>query len=447
MRQEQSFLRAVCRLAVPAALQSMLQASFSIVDQIMIGQLGSVNVAGIGLAGKFSSIYSVIIAAVGTAAGIMISQYMGQGDRQKVRKSFYLNLAVGAGIAVGFTGICTVFPSQIMSLYTKDLRTASVSAGYLTIIGGTFLPMAGAVLLSTMFRCMEMARLPLYAGIASAVCNTGLNYILIFGKCGCAPMGVKGAAAATLISQFVNVLIMAGLMLRHGECLRKCWNFQETASKFNWKQYFNILFPVLACEFMWSLGENVYAVIYGRVGTEASAAMTLTNPVQGLMIGALCGLSQAAGVIVGKKLGNKEYEEAYRASEKLIWYGFAGSAVLSLLLIILSGYYVEIYQVESHVKQLTRHILCAYAVIAPFKVENMILGGGIIRSGGKTKYIMFIDMIGTWLFGVPLGLAAAFVLHLSIPYVYFLLSLEECVRFGISVVVFRRRKWMQKLGQ
>lgn len=110
MRQEQSFLRAVCRLAVPAALQSMLQASFSIVDQIMIGQLGSVNVAGIGLAGKFSSIYSVIIAAVGTAAGIMISQYMGQGDRQKVRKSFYLNLAVGAGIAVGFTGICTAGP-------------------------------------------------------------------------------------------------------------------------------------------------------------------------------------------------------------------------------------------------------------------------------------------------------------------------------------------------
>ena len=75
----------------------------------------------------------------------------------------------------------------------------------------------------------------------------------------------------------------------------------------------------------------------------------------------------------------------------------------------------------------------------------MIIGGGIIRSGGKTKYVMMIDIIGTWLFGVPLGLLTAFVLNLSIPYVYFILSLEECVRFGISLIVFRRKKWMHSL--
>lgn len=84
-------------------------------------------------------------------------------------------------------------------------------------------------------------------------------------------------------------------------------------------------------------------------------------------------------------------------------------------------------------------------MIAPFKVLNMIIGGGIIRSGGKTKYVMMIDIIGTWLFGVLLGLLTAFVLNLSIPYVYFILSLEECVRFGISLIVFRRKKWMHSL--
>lgn len=95
---------------------------------------------------------------------------------------------------------------------------------------------------------------------------------------------------------------------------------------------------------------------------------------------------------------------------------------------------------------MTGQILAAYALVAPFKVLNMTLGGGIIRSGGKTNYVMVIDMIGTWIFGVPLGLLAAFVLKLSIPYVYFILSLEECVRFGISMVVFRKRKWMKSLG-
>ena len=100
---------------------------------------------------------------------------------------------------------------------------------------------------------------------------------------------------------------------------------------------------------------------------------------------------------------------------------------------------------EPDVKRLTVQILFAYALIAPVKVLNMILGGGIIRSGGQTQYSMAIDLIGTWGFGVPLSLISAFVLKLSIPYVYFLLSLEECIRFVISLAVFRRKKWMNSL--
>ena len=127
-------------------------------------------------------------------------------------------------------------------------------------------------------------------------------------------------------------------------------------------------------------------------------------------------------------------------------YGAAGAAVLSAAVVLTRAPYVEIYQVEENVKDLTRQILLAYALVAPFKVLNMILGSGIIRSGGRTKYVMVIDMVGTWCFGVPLGLVSAFVLKLSIPYVYFILSLEECVRFGISMAVFRRKKWMNQLA-
>ena len=114
-------------------------------------------------------------------------------------------------------------------------------------------------------------------------------------------------------------------------------------------------------------------------------------------------------------------------------------------MVLTSGLYVRLYAVEDSVRALTRQILAVYAVVAPFKVQNMILGGGILRSGGKTKYVMMIDLIGTWGFGVPLGLLAAFVLRLSIPWVYLMISLEECVRFAISVAVFRRRGWMQSL--
>ena len=445
MNKNNSFFKTVCNLAVPVALQSMLQSSFSMVDQIMIGQLGSVNVAGVGLAGKFASIYSVVISAIGAVAGIMISQYLGQKNRHEVRRSFYTNLLLGGGIACIFTVLCMLFSGPIMGLYTKDSATQQAAAAYLFLIAGTFLPLAGATLLSTLFRCTEKPQLPLYASIVSAVLNTGLNYIFIFGKFGFAPMGAQGAAIATVISQCANFLLMLLMMPRQNSILAKSDESPNVATKLNWKQYLSMLLPLLVCEVVWSLGENVYAAIYGHMGTDASAAMTLINPIQGLVIGALCGLAQAASVIIGKKLGNKEYEDAYAASKKLILYGAIGSAALSGVVILTSAIYVEIYQVEEMVKELTRQILFAYALVAPFKVLNMILGGGIIRSGGRTKYVMFIDMIGTWCFGVPLGLLSAFVLKLSIPYVYFILSLEECIRFCISLVVFRNKNWMNQL--
>lgn len=445
MRSEDSFFRTVCHLAVPVALQSMLQSSFSVIDQIMIGQLGSVSIAGVGMAGKFSSIYSSVISGVGAVAGIMIAQYMGQEDPKEVRRSFYINLLVGAGVAAVFTVFCMLFPAQIMGLYTTDAPTRAAAGEYLAVIAGTFVPMAGATMLSAQLRCMDRARLPLYASIAAALVNTGLNYILIFGKCGFSAMGAKGAAIATVVSQFVNFAIMLCMMPRHTRLPVKMKDQTKLFADFQWKQYVTMFLPILACEMLWSLGENVYAMIYGHIGTDSSAAMTLINPVQGLVIGALCGLSQAAGIIIGKKLGSREYDEAYEASKKLVWYGLAGSVILSVLVVLTSGAYVKIYQVESQVKLLTRQILFAYALVAPFKVLNMILGGGVIRSGGKTSYVLIIDLIGTWGFGVPLGLLAAFVWKLSIPYVYFLLSLEECVRFVITIVVFRKRNWMQSL--
>ena len=442
MKSNDHFFQSVCALAIPVALQSMLQSSFSMVDQIMIGQLGEIQVAGVGLAGKFASIYAVLISAIGAAAGIMISQYLGQENNRGVWQSFFANLLLSGGIAGIFTAVCILFPERIMGAYTRDAQTRQTAAEYLALISGTFVPMAGAALLSTLLRCRERPRLPLYASIAAALLNTGLNYILIFGKLGLAPMGIKGAAIATVLSQCANLLLMLPRAL-----LARTENEPQRAllAQFHWRQYLSLLLPLLVCEAMWSLGENVYAAIYGHISTDASAAMTLTNPVQGVVIGALCGLSQAAGVIIGRRLGRGETEDAYWAAKRLLIYGLAGALMLSAAVMLLSGVYVKLYQVEETVKATARQLLFAYALVVPFKVLNMILGGGILRSGGQTKYVMFIDGIGTWCCGVPLGLLSAFVLRLPVAWVYFLLSLEECLRFGFSMAVFRRKKWMRRL--
>lgn len=233
-------------IALPVTLQCLLQSSFSVADQIMTGQLGSVNIAGIGLGGKFASIYSVMLAAIATAAGVMLAQYIGKRDAKGAGRSFYINLAASLILAAVFTALSLLFPAQLLSLYTDDAATVAKAAEYLKIFSLSFLPMALTAIFSAYLRCVQAAKLPLYA------------------------------------------------------------------------------------------------------------------------------------------------------------------------------------------------------LIAPVKVQNMI-SGGILRSGGRTGYVLAIDMIGTWVFGVPLGLVAAFALHLPIEGVYLLLSLEECVRLALSLVTFRRRRWMQRL--
>lgn len=461
MEKTESFEKSVLKIALPVTAQSLLQSSFSVIDQMMIGQLGSGSIAGIGLAGKFASLYSVVLAAVASAAGIAISQYMGKKDEKRIAGSFCLALALAVLLAAVFTALCALFPERIMSLYTGDGATLSLASAYLRIFAVSFLPAAVNSIVTTMLRCMEAAMLPLYAGIFALAVNTGLNYLLIFGKWIFPPMGVQGAAAASVIAQTVAcaMVVVFFFMTGCGTKIRRKIEGESPAGTAQKEagqrrrmlprgfagQFLNILAPLLICEFLWSLGENVYTAIYGNIGTDACAAMTMTIPVQTVVIGALGGLAQASGILVGKSLGKGEYGRAYTESKKLLLYGLAVSLLLSLALVAVAPFYVRIYQVEPGVQGTAESLLKVIAVIAPVKVLNMILGGGIIRSGGKTGYAMWIDMIGTWGFGVPLGLFSAFVLKLPITYVYFLLSLEECVRLFISFAVFRKKRWMDSI--
>ena len=203
-------------------------------------------------------------------------------------------------------------------------------------------------------------------------------------------MGIKGAAIATLISQLFNlVFIVIGFIL----CIRKDRDTPILSlhfKKITIRDYLIMIMPILISEFLWSLGQNVESAVYGHLGTSNLAAYTLTGPIQGLIVGALSGL----------------------------------------------------YRVDDNVKELGKILLIVFALYAPVKVENMILGGGIIRSGGNTKIIMIIDIVGTWCIGIPLCLLAAYVFKWGIVGVYTLLTTEELFRLAVSLIIFRKRKWI-----
>lgn len=443
---ETSFFRTAAAIAVPVGLQSMLQSSFSMVDQLMVGQLGSTAVAAIEVASRPAFICNLATGAMAAAAGIMISQYLGMKNREMADRSLSVNLAAAAALAAAFMALCLLFPQQIVRIFIRD-DPAVLAPGrdYLVRISWTYLPMGLASILSVMIRCMDRAVWPLAAGVTSAAVNTALNYVLIFGRLSFPAMGVAGAALASVISQLVNLLLILFLFrrVRSGKVFRLSLALGPAV----WRRYLRMLLPILVNELLWGVSQNVNTFIYGHIGTGDLAAMSMTGPVQGLFIGAMSGVSQAAGILVGKRLGAGNGREAYQISKKLMGYGFAGSLLLSLALVGLRGPYVGLYNVEEETRAAASLLLLVFAVLAPVKVANMILAGGILRSGGRTGTILAIEMSVTWLVGVPLGLVTAFVFHMPIQWVYFLLSQEELVRLIIAVLWFRSRRWMSSFSE
>ena len=297
------FIKSLCKIAIPVTLQSMLQASFSIVDQIMIGQLGETNISAVGLCGNFSLIFSVVIGTVSTVASILIAQFIGGNDKKEAWCSFNVSLICAFIISSIFLFLSKIFPAQILSLYTKDMGIINAGTIYFKIISFSYILMSISTILSSWLRCKEHAIIPFYASFVAVAVNTGLNYLLIFGKFSFPCMGIKGAAIATLISQLFNLLfIVIGFVF----CVKKESDkpkFSLHFEKISIKEYFLMIMPILLSEFLWSLGQNVQSSVYGHLGTSNLAAYTLTCPIQGLIIAALSGFSAAAGVIIGKRLG------------------------------------------------------------------------------------------------------------------------------------------------
>ncbi len=445
MKINNGYLEEILRIGLPITMQSILQASYSLVDQIMVGTLGTMSIAGSGLVGKFSSLVNFTLAAVASVTSILVAQYHGNKDRDGINKGFFSCLYLAMAVMLLFLLPCLWIPDTILSVYTTDFEMVKEAVPYFTAIALSFIPMTLTMQFSALLRSIEKSKVPLYAGIASMIGNIIFNYLFIFGKMGMPCLGLIGAGIGTLLARSIESILLLGVLvfMRKKEEL-----YLQPVSLFYTKQYKKIaliVFPILFNEFSWSVGENIYAAIYGRIGTQAVAAMTLTNPLQGMFIGMFSGVSAAATVMVGKRLGRDEKEEAYAIGKYLAKVSAAGACLASVLLIIISDCYISLFRIEAQVAETTKRILFVLALLLIVKILNMVIAGGILRSGGKTQYTLYIDLIGTWVFGVPFGLLAAFVWKLPIESVYFLLSMEEVVRLFITFAVFKRKIWMNNV--
>ncbi len=442
--KDKSFMKNMLKLALPISLQSLIQSSLGLIDQIMIGQLGEKTVAGVGLGSRIPFIFFMVIAGITSGTSIYASQYWGKKDTESIGQAISTTLAVGVAAVILFAGLSLFSPNQVVGMFSKDTEVIVQGALYLKIVSISFLPVLITMTYSAVLRSTHHVKLPLYAGLISVAVNTVLNYVFIFGAFGVPAFGISGAAVATAISKTIECLIILGVIVT--KKLPGCMPvYKLFALRLNFFKVFMVTtLPLLINEFFWSLGESIYAGIFGRMGTEEATGMIITYPLQGLFISIFVGISSAAGVMLGNKLGETDYEAAYDYAKRFMLLGVIGAVITGGAVIGLSSFYVSAYNVSKTVSHYAVLLTTVFGMVLCVKVGNMV-AGGILRSGGQTKLTLFIDLLGTWGIGIPIGIIAAFVLRLPVYTVYILISLEEVVRIVIGLLCIKRKSWIKNI--
>ncbi len=442
-----NYLKLMLAIAVPVAIQSLIQSSLSMIDQFMIGRLGAGAIASVGLGARIPQIFIVTITGVTSGAAIFTAQFWGKNDKRNIGQTLGASFAFGLPIIAVFSIISILLSANMLSLFTKDTEVIKYGAEYMKITAYGYIPLMIVSVFAAVLRSTGNVMLPMYTGLLSVILNTTLNYLLIFGNLGMPQLGVKGTAIATTVSRYAEcIILISAVYFKHLPCAVNIKEMINMHIDFI-KKFSIITLPIICNEFLWSFGQTVYSAIYGNMGTNQIAAMTITFPVQGLTIGLFTGVSSAAGIIIGNRLGSNKFNEAVDYSRSFISIGAIGSVIVGMVIILLSKLYVSIYNVSYDVQMYSERILIIFGILFAVKVCNMICGSGILTAGGKTKITFMLDLIGTWCIGVPLGLFSAFVLKLSIEWVYLLISTEEIVKLLIGLRIVYSKKWVTNIAE
>lgn len=445
MSDRNEFYKSVYKIAVPVTLQSLLMSLLNLTDQLMVGQLGDVAVASVGMSTKIYGIISVVLAGLSTGVSIYAAQFWGNKDSKSV--SQVLGLGVLTGFVFSFLFAAAVFMDSpfFLQLFTTDVNVTQNGYVYLQIMSLGFVPVMFTMMYSAILRSTGHAKWPMYVSLISVILNVILNYLLIFGNLGAPELGLKGSAIATLIARIVECLLIIGAVYRYrlpgAVGLKNLFILPKPLVR----KFFGTTYPILLTELIWVLGETAYAIIYSRMGTMEMTAMTITFPLQGMCIGLLSGLASAAGVMVGNRLGANEIDVALDQAKRFIRLGIIISLVVGVIIAAGSSLYVSAFNISGDAKHMGTYVIIVFAAFLWAKVSNMIMAGGILNSGGDSKFVFAMESTATWIIGVPSGLLLSYVWKQPVYLVYLVICLEEVVRFGFGYARIYSRKWMKNL--
>jgi len=444
------FWRAALTLGVPIALQNLLMSSFTLIDTLMIGQLGDIQLSAVGMAGQWSWLMGLVMFGLNSGSAVFISQYWGAGDQKGIKSVFGIMVLHTIGVGVIFMICGITIPELIIKMFNDTPEVVSEGVAYLKIAAFSYVGISLNNSFSTLLRSTENVRLPMYASAISTVMNGILNYVLIFGVFGLPAMGVRGAALATVISSWISpiVVILISLAKKNILIMKPSEFFGFTKKLL--LRYYKISSPVIFNESLWGLGTVVFNMIYGQLGYENYAAVTIHRTVEGICFVFFVGLCNACCVMVGKSIGAGDIDTAKEDSLRFISVLPIVSLVVGLTLVALRPGIIFLFNIQGGLTDQTissaMGIMMVYGLWIAVRNIPYITVVGIFRSGGDTITGMKYDLLCQWCMSVPLTLLAAFVFKLPFVMVYLVtLMSEDIIKSILCIRRFASYKWIKPL--
>lgn len=444
--EKREFYRELGALAIPVGLQNLLAALIGATDALMLGRLTQDSVSAVSLANQIAFIMSMFYGAVVGGGGALIAQYWGKGDREMVRNLFSTILKYAFGVSVVFFAAAFLAPRTLMRIYTSDAALIEIGANYLRIVSFSYLFTGLTQCYFLMMKIEGHASRSVLISVVTLLVDMSADVFLIYGFGSFRGFGANGSAYSTVAVEAIALIWCVAES-------RRPQRMHPTKKSLAWfsapmtKELLKISAPMLASSLTWGVGFSMRSLIMGHLGSDATAAASITSVAQELITCLCKGVSAGAGVMIGKLLGQSLFDKAKAYGRAFCKLSFVTGLICAALICAVTPLVVKFFVLSEAAREYLVAMLLFSALYLVAYCFNSIIVCGVFPAGGDARYDAVSVFFSMWCFSLPLALLGAFVFHWPVMVVYILMCADEIVKLPWLYPRYKKYLWVRNLTQ
>ena len=442
--KKDDFYRQMFKLAIPIIIQNLLSAAVNSSDVIMLNYVGQSAISAVSLAANYSNILFMVYYGLGTGASLLCAQYFGKKNMQAIHAvegiALRFSLAISALVALAAFTI----PQRMLLLFTSDQELIAIGSSYIRIMGITYLCWGVTEIYLAILRSIGRVTISMTLNMLAFGLNILLNAMFIFGLFGAPKLGVTGVAIATASSRLIQLVacVIVSLLSKDVK-LNPAYMFIRSKTLLN--DFIHLSLPALGNDLSWSVAFSMYSVILGHLGTEAVAANSLVTVVRNIGSVFCFAIASAGTILLGRVMGQGELEKSKSYASRMLKMTVVAGAVGGVIVLAVTPFVLRFASLNDTAMHYLEYMLLINSYYIMGSAVNTALIAGVFRAGGDTKFGLICDTIDMWVYAVPLGFFAAFVLKLPVLWVYFLLCTDEFVKWPWVIRHYRKGEWAKNI--